>query len=81
MHAKVLQLCQTLCDLVDFSLPGSSAHGILQARILKWATHALLWGDLPVTGIKPLSLMSPAFSGKFFTTSATWEARSTPNVP
>ena len=26
----------TLCDSVDFSLSGSSAHGILQARILEW---------------------------------------------
>ena len=27
--------CQTLCDLMDYSLPGSSLHGILQARILE----------------------------------------------
>ena len=36
MHAKSLQSCLTLCDLMDYSLPGSSVHGILQARILKW---------------------------------------------
>ena len=35
---KVTQLCLTLCDSVDNSLPGSSAHGILQARILEWVT-------------------------------------------
>ena len=29
-------LCLTLCDPVDCSLPGSSVHGILQARILEW---------------------------------------------
>ena len=29
-------LCPTLCDPMDCSLPGSSVHGILQARILKW---------------------------------------------
>ena len=34
--AKLLQLCLTLCDLVDCSPPGSSVHGILQARILEW---------------------------------------------
>ena len=35
---KVLaaQLCQTLCDLMDSSPPGSSVQGILQARILEW---------------------------------------------
>ena len=32
----VAQLCPTLCDSMDYSLPGSSAHGILQARILEW---------------------------------------------
>ena len=36
MHAQSLQLCLTLCDPVDCSLPGSSVHGILQARILEW---------------------------------------------
>ena len=36
MHAKSLQSCQTLCDPTDFNLPGSSVHGILQARILEW---------------------------------------------
>ena len=33
--AKLLQSCPTLCDPVDGSLPGSSIHGILQARILE----------------------------------------------
>ena len=31
------QLCLTLCDPMDCNLPGSSVHGILQARILEWA--------------------------------------------
>ena len=35
-HAKLLQLCLTLCDPMDCSLSGSSVHGILQARILEW---------------------------------------------
>ena len=33
---KVTQSCPTLCDPMDRSPPGSSAHGILQARILEW---------------------------------------------
>ena len=33
---KVARLCLTLCDPMDCSLPGSSVHGILQARILEW---------------------------------------------
>ena len=34
--AKSLQLCLTLCDPVDGSLPGSPVPGILQARTLEW---------------------------------------------
>ena len=36
--AKLLQLCLTLCSTVGCSLPGSSVHGILQARTLEWAS-------------------------------------------
>ena len=36
MRAKSLQLCPTICDPMDCSPPGSSVHGILQARILEW---------------------------------------------
>ena len=35
-HTKLLQLCPLLCDPIDCSPPGSSVHGILQARILEW---------------------------------------------
>ena len=36
--SEVAQSCLTLCDPVDCSPPGSSVHGILQARILEWVT-------------------------------------------
>ena len=36
--AKLLSLCPTLCDPTDCSPPGSSAHGLLQARIVEWVT-------------------------------------------
>ena len=36
LSAKLLQSCPTLWDLIDCSPPGSSVHGILQARILEW---------------------------------------------
>ena len=35
-YCSVIQLCLTLCDPVDCSLPGSSVRGIIQARILEW---------------------------------------------
>ena len=38
--AKSLQLCPTLCDPIDGSLPGSSIHGIFQARVLEWGAIA-----------------------------------------
>ena len=34
--AKSLQSCLTFCDSMDWSLTGSSVHGIFQARILEW---------------------------------------------
>ena len=37
--AKSLQLCLTLCDPMDCTPPGSSVHGIFQARILEWVTR------------------------------------------
>ena len=38
--AKSLQSCPTLSDPMDCSLPGSSVHGILQARVLEWGAIA-----------------------------------------
>ena len=38
--SEVTQSCPTLSDLVDCSLPGSSIHGILQARVLEWGAIA-----------------------------------------
>ena len=39
-ESEVVQLCLTLSDPMDCSLPGSSIHGILQARVLAWGTIA-----------------------------------------
>ena len=52
----VAQSCPTLCDPMDCSLPGSSVHGILQARVLEWVALPSP-GDLPNPGIE---LRSPA---------------------
>ena len=45
MHAQSLQLCPTLCHPVDYSSPGSSVHGILQARTLEWVAISLSRGS------------------------------------
>ena len=53
---SVTQSYPTLCDPMDCSPPGSSVHGILQARILEWV--ALPYSrDLPDPGIEPASLL------------------------
>ena len=57
----------TLSDPVDSSQPGSSVHGISQARILEWVVISFS-RDLPNPGIEPASLESPALEGGFFPT-------------
>ena len=58
-ESKVVQSCPTLSDPMDCSLPGSSVHGIFQARVLEWgaiafsikaSTSALLTMPKPFTG-------------------------------
>ena len=39
-ESEVTQLCPTLSDPMDCSPPGSSAHGIFQARVLEWVAIA-----------------------------------------
>ena len=43
-ESEVAQLCLTLCDLMDCSLPGSSIHGIFQAKSTGVGCHFLLQG-------------------------------------
>ena len=45
MHAKSLELRLTLCDPIDYSLPGFSVLGILQARILEWVARPSSMGS------------------------------------
>ena len=49
---EVAQLCPTLCDPMDCSLPGSSVQGILQARVLQWVS-IFFPRRFPDPGIKP----------------------------
>ena len=66
----VTQSCPTLCDPMDCSLPGSSVHGILQARILEWiampSSRESFW-PRNQTGVSHVA-------GRFFTSWATREA-------
>ena len=55
-ESEVAQLCLTLRDPMDCSLPGSSVHGIFQARVLEWV--AIAFSDL--------SFMYVQFKASFF---------------
>ena len=55
VYGLIVKSCPTLCDPMDYSLPGSSVHGILQARILSGLPFPSL-GDLPDPGIEPCLL-------------------------
>ena len=64
IESEVAQSCPTLCDPMDCSSPGSSVHGILQARILEGLPFPSP-GDLLDPGIEP---RSPTLGGGFFIT-------------
>ena len=44
-ESEVAQSCPTLSDPMDYSLPGSSVHGIFQARVLEWGAIAFSEGN------------------------------------
>ena len=52
-ESEVAQSCPTLRDPIDYSPPGSSTHGILQARVLEWGAIAF-------------SILIPMFSIKYW---------------
>ena len=68
MHAKSLQLHLTLCSPTDCSPPAPLSIGFFRQEYWSGLPFPSP-GDLPFPGIKPVSLMSPALAGGFFTTS------------
>ena len=69
VHAKTLQSCQTFCDPMDSSLPGSSVHGILQIRMLEWVATPIFGGSSRPR-MEPVSYLS-----------CIWQVSSLPPVP
>ena len=61
--AKSLQSCPTLYDPMDCSLPGSSVHGISQARVLEWVAISFSWGSSQPRDWTHVS----CFAGRLFT--------------
>ena len=63
--AKSLQLCLTLCDLIDCILPSSSVHWILQARIQEWVAMSFSRGS---SQTRDQTQVSCSIAGRVFTT-------------
>ena len=66
-----MQSCPTLYESVDCSLPGSFAHGILQARILEWVAVPFSRESSQPRNRTQVSCIA----GRFFTSWVTWEAQ------
>ena len=70
---SITQSCPTLCDPMDRSLPGTSIHGILQARMLEWVAISFSRGSSqPRDGIRVFCIS--CIGRWFFTPRAIWEA-------
>ena len=64
----VAQSCPTLCNLVDYSPPGSSVHGDSPGKNTGVGYHALLQGIFPIQGLNPnLTNGSPALQANYLT--------------
>ena len=70
----VTQLCSTLCDPMNCSLPGPSAHGTLKARMLQWVAILFTRGSFQPRGWTWVSCTA----GRFFTI---WATREVPILP
>ena len=62
---SLTQLCLTQCDPMGCSPPGSSVHGISQARVLEWIA---IFYSRRSSNLEPESLRPPAVAAGFFTT-------------
>ena len=71
-ESEVSQSCPTLGDPMDCSLPGSSIHGIFQARILEWGTIAFCYLTYFVKTIKISSAFSLSIVNLKYTSDRCW---------
>ena len=72
-HAKSLQSVQLFATSWTVTYQALLSMGFPRKEYWSWLPCPAL-GDLPDSGIKTMSLMSPALAGRFFITSTTWEA-------
>ena len=72
VFSSVAQSCPTLCNPMDCSMPGSSVHGIFQARKLEWVAMPFSKGSSRPRDRTHVSYVS-CIGRWFFTTSVIWE--------
>lgn len=72
-HAKLLQLCPTLCNPMDCGPLGSSVHGSLQVGLVQWVSRFLCYGIFLIQGLNPHLLCLLCLLH--------WQAASLPLVP
>ena len=72
VHAKLLQLCLTLCIPMDCNPPGSFVHGDSPGKHTEVGCHTLLQGISRLRD-RTGSLRSPALADRFFISSTTWD--------
>ena len=72
-YSEVTQSCPTLCDPMDCSLPGSSVHGIFQARVLEWVAISFSRGSSQPRDQTGVS----GTTGRCFTV---WAIKEAPNI-
>ena len=73
IEGEIAQSCLTLCDPMDCSPPGSSIHGILQARVLEWVAIPFSRGSSQPRDRTGVSCIA----GRFFTSLATGKPQNT----
>ena len=82
-ESEVAQLCPTLSDSMDCSLPGSSVHGIFQTRVLEWVAVAFSIYDMSLGELWELLMDREAWCAAVhgLTKSRTWQSnRTTTNI-
>ena len=79
-ESEVTQSCPTLSDPMDYSLPGSSIHGIFQARVLEWGAIAFSDEELETLGNPRADLLQNGLVGSPCSPRDSQESSPTPDT-
>ena len=71
-ESEVVQSCPTLSDPMDCSVPGSSAYGIFQARVLEWGAIAFSTTDMGLGEFRELVMDREAWHAAIHGVAKSW---------